>query len=383
MTSNTATISVGDTIDVGTSSGIVRKIVTGGPPPTIKADMKGDITNGATVTFTRPTAFSFTGVVDTYTANGATGFVQYVNKGNKEIVLNNSSGVFTANTTAEDGFYRGQVTNAAAQVFSVDDYKYNILVPKISYLNYLDTDVSWTTKTTDTTYTIDGTATDIEAFENNEFLLEEKIIAGRTSEINNTSSAKTLTVTGTLTSGTDRLSPVVDIGRTRSVVVVHNLVNNDNTGEIRNNGNAAARYITKKIVLADGQEAEDIKIVISAYKPSGTEIDVYARVQNAEDTDEFRNKQYTLLTQSTPATARSSPINQDDFIEFEYGFPSVNATSISAYNNGGNGDVVRYYNTGGAFFDTFKYFSVKIVLRANASNLVPRVKDLRAIALQI
>jgi len=224
---------------------------------------------------------------------------------------------------------------------------------------------------------------DIEAFENNEFLLEEKIIAGRTSEINNTSSAKTLTVTGTLTSGTDRLSPVVDIGRTRSVVVVHNLVNNDNTGEIRNNGNAAARYITKKIVLADGQEAEDIKIILDAYKPSGTEIDVYARIQSAEDTDEFRDKQYTLLTQSTPATARSSPVNQNDFLEFEYGFPSTNATSLSAYNNAGNGDVVRYYNTGGAFFDTFKYFSIKIVLRANVSNLVPRVKDLRAIALQI
>ena len=383
MTSNNNPIAVGDAIDFGTSSGLVRKLVTISATPTIKADMKGDITNGATVTFTNSSSGTFTGVVNTYTANGATGFVQYVNKNNKEIVLNGSSGAFTANTTAEDGFYRGQVTNAAAQVFSVDDYKYNVLVPKISYLNYLDTDVSWTTKTTDTAYAIDGTATDIEAFENNEFLLEEKIIAGRTSEINNTSSAKTLTVTGTLTSGTDRLSPVVDIGRTRSVVVVHNLVNNDNTGEIRNNGNAAARYITKKIVLADGQEAEDIKIILDAYKPSGTEIDVYARIQSAEDTDEFRDKQYTLLTQSTPATARSSPVNQNDFLEFEFGFPSTNATSLSAYNNGGNGDVVRYYNTGGAFFDTFKYFSIKIVLRANASNLVPRVKDLRAIALQI
>ena len=107
------------------------------------------------------------------------------------------------------------------------------------------------------------------------------MIASRTNEILNTGGAKTLRITGSMTSGTNRLTPVVDIGRTKSVIAVHNIINNDNTGETGNYGSSNARYITKKIVLADGQEAEDIRVVLSAYKPGATDIDVYARIQNA------------------------------------------------------------------------------------------------------
>ena len=128
-------------------------------------------------------------------------------------------------------------------------------------------------------------------------------------------------ITGTLTSGNDRLSPVIDLGRTRSVTTVHNIINNDNTGETGNYGNAQARYITKKIVLADGQEAEDLKVYLSAYKPGSTEIDVYARIQNPEDSDEFRDKHYTKLNQLSPANTISSVVNKNNFVELEYGFP--------------------------------------------------------------
>ena len=156
------------------------------------------------------------------------------------------------------------------------------------------------------------------------------------------------------------------------------------TREIVNTGLAAARYITKKVVLADGQEAEDLKVILTAYKPGGTNVDVYARVQNAEDTDSFGDKHYTLLTQTTSATALSSTVNTDDFLEFEYGFPSSNASLLGAFKFSGNNSVVRYYNSSNAHFDTFKSFSLKIVLRsATGSHVVPRVKDLRAIALQI
>ena len=191
-------------------------------------------------------------------------------------------------------------------------------------------------------------------------------------------------MSGTLSSGSNRLSPVVDIGRTKSVIPVHNIINNDNTGEFGNFGNAQARYITKKIVLADGQEAEDIKVVLSAYKPVGTDSDVYARIQNAEDPDDFRDKHYTKLDQTSAANTVSSIVNKENFVELEYGFPSSNTTSLGAFNFSGNNNVVRYFNSANSHFDTYKYFSLKIVLRTSTgSHVVPRVKDLRAIALQI
>jgi hypothetical protein len=383
MTSNAATIAVNDTVTIGSNTGKVRKLVTTTDTPTIKVDMKGSIADGSTITFANG-AGTFTGVVNTFTPNTATGFIQYYNPSGNEIVANNSSGNFTSNTTIDDGFYRGQVSNAFAQVYSLKDYKYDVLVPKLSFAKYVDTDITWSANTTANNYVISQQQTAIEAFENNDFVGGERIIASRTNEVNNTGSAKTLRLSGTMTSGSDRLSPVVDVGRTKSVIPVHNIINNDNTGEFGNFGNAQSRYITKKIVLADGQEAEDIKVVLSAYKPVGTEIDVYARIQNAEDPDDFRDKHYTKLDQESAANTVSSVVNKDNFVELEYGFPSANATSLGAFNFSGNNNVVRYFNSSGAQFDTYKYFSLKIVLRTSTgSHVVPRVKDLRAIALQI
>ena len=383
MTSNAETIAVNDTVTIGSNTGKVRKLVTSTDTPTIKVDMKGSITNGSTVTFANG-AGTFTGVVNSFTANTATGFVQYFNPSRNEIVANNSSGTFTSNTTIDDGFYRGQVSNASAQVYSIKNYKYDILVPKITFAKYVDTDVTFTANTTANNYALSQQQTAIEPFENNDFVSGERLIASRSNEVTNTGGAKSLRITGSMTSGTDRLSPVVDVGRTKSVIPVHNIINNDNTGEFGNFGNAQARYITKKIVLADGQEAEDIKVVLSAYKPVGTDIDVYARIQNAEDPDDFRDKHYTKLDQNSPANTVSSIVDKSSFVELEYGFPSANASSLGAFKFSGNNDVVRYFNSANSHFDTYKYFSLKIVLRTSTgSHVVPRVKDLRAIALQI
>ena len=383
MTSNTAPIGVNDTVTLGANTGKVRKIVSSNNTPWIKVDMKGTIADGSTITFANGSG-SFTGVLNTSVVNTATGFVQYYSAGRNSIVANGSSGTFSSNTTADDGFYRGQVTNASAQVYGLKDYKYDTLKPIISYIKYNQSDVVWTANVTSNTYVISQAQDSVEAFIDNEFITGEKIIASRTNEVNNTSSKKTLRITGSLTSSTSRLSPVVDIGRSRSTIVTHNIINNVNTKEIINQGLANSRYISKKIVLADGQEAEDIKVILTAYKPSGAEVDIYCRIQNAEDPDDFSDKHYTKLTQITSANTISSRVNTFDYREFEYGFPSANASNLGAFKNSGNNDVVRYHNGDGAAFDTFKHFSIKIVLRSSVgSHVVPRVRDLRAIALQV
>jgi hypothetical protein len=379
---NTAAFTVGDNVTFGSNTGQVRKIITSGGNYILKTDMKGSIASGANVTLSGTSIYYAT--VNTFATNTASGFVQYVNRGFGELIANNSTGTFTANTTESDGFYRGQLSNAYAQVTAIKDQKYDVLVPKISQAKYVDTDITWGIRTTSNTYTTSSTYTNVENLENNGFRLGERIVASRTNEVNNTSGVKTLFVRGTLSSNTSRLSPVVDIGRTKSIITVHNIINNDNTGETGNYGNAAARYITKKVTLTDGQEAEDLKVFTTAYKPSGTEIDVYARIQNESDGEEFRDKQYTKLTQITASNTFSSILNSEDFVELEYGFPSANATAQSAFLNGANNNVVRYSNSDGAYFDTFKYFSIKIVLRSSTgSHVIPRIKDLRGIALQV
>jgi len=244
-------------------------------------------------------------------------------------------------------------------------------------------------------------------------------------------------------------------------------------------GTAKARYISKKVVLADTQDAEDLKVYVAAYKPAGTDIYVFAKFWNGYDPESFDIKQWTQLT--TDNTLVSSKANVDDFIEYEYNLPTggpvsfnitantlgVKATSntivvnniannifkvgdkvyyevpdglteidstdnklaanayyyvsfanntaialsttlgganiditdtrtddpgevhilrndsirdYTAFLNSDNNNTIRYYNRDGSTFDTYKAYSVKIVLLSNNSSIIPRLQDFRAIA---
>lgn len=92
--------------------------------------------------------------------------------------------------------------------------------------------------------------------------------------------------------------------------------------ETSNNLKYASRYISKSVVLAEGQDAEDIRVYLTAYRPAGTDLLVYARIMNKEDPGAFDNKAWTLLNQITSPSLLSSSANKNDFIEIQYGFPT-------------------------------------------------------------
>ena len=143
-------------------------------------------------------------------------------------------------------------------------------------------------------------------------------------------------------------------------------------------GLALAKYVSKKVVLADGQDAEDLKVYVAAYKPAGTDVYVFAKFWNSTDGDTFDNKHWTLLT--TTNSLVSSKANQNDFIEYLYELPTTAPNDQTAYLNQNNSGIIRYVNRNGEIFDTYKSFSIKIVLLSNDSSVVPRLQDYRAIA---
>jgi len=130
-----------------------------------------------------------------------------------------------------------------------------------------------------------------------------------------------------------------------------------------NGGNAKTRYITRRVTLEDGFDAQDLKVMLNAYKPKDTDIKVYYRVHNADDSDDFETKPYVLMTQQTDSNRISA--NESDI--HEYAFKSPN-------------DVITYTSSG-VTYDKFKTFAIKIVLGSASSAIIPKVKDLKAIAL--
>jgi hypothetical protein len=217
-----------------------------------------------------------------------------------------------------------------------------------------------------------------------------------------------------------------------------------------------SRYISKNVVLADTQNSEDILAYLGAYRPSGTNLKVYAKIQNNQDSENWNSKDWSLLSERTPSTLLSSQVNVDDQVELQYGFPqsvnlfpsstvcsntSANVTvfststlsvgeyvyisdsSISSFNvrqitaivntsvitvngnpsfsssiaafgtipiasksaaflNDQNNNIVRYSTSSDHNFDSYSQFAIKIVPVANTTAIVPRVADLRVLALQ-
>lgn len=132
-------------------------------------------------------------------------------------------------------------------------------------------------------------------------------------------------------------------------------------------GPAIAKYISRTVTLAEGFSAGDLRVFLTAYKPSGTDIKVYYKVKSADDSDLFADKGYQLMNQKTKASIYSGKNNYGEGIEYEFEpYDASNAIS---------------YSTSTTTYSSFDQFSIKIVLLAEDTTNVPIVYDMRAIAL--
>ena len=316
----------------------------------------------------------------------ATGFVQFVDTNNKRIHIDNSTGGFGAANTIT-----GTVSGATAQLSSIDNVVMNTLVPKLPSLTYANTSLSFNVRSTSTSGVISPTFTSIDNEVENDFLDGEKKVFSKTNESGLSAvngSQKSLVIRGTMSTTDPNVSPIVDMSRTNGIVI-ENIINNVSTDEHKTVGNAQMRYITRPVELADGQDAEDLKVFLTSYKPSGSDIKVYARIHNPEDGEDFDDKDFTPLTQITASNTFSDSVDRTDFKEFEFGFSAntdgqnfLGSANSHARLNTSNNEVVTYRAGDGSIHATYKTFALKIVMTSTGTNIVPLVRDMRAIALQ-
>jgi len=118
-----------------------------------------------------------------------------------------------------------------------------------------------------------------------------------------------------------------------------------------------------------------LKVYLTAYKPSTAGISVYYRILHAEDSENFEDKSWVLMTQSTSSTIVSDTEDKTDYKEYLHVVPTANLT--------GDNSEVQYTSTAGVTFTGFLTFAIKIVLTSSDTPNPPRVKDLRALAIQV
>lgn len=135
-------------------------------------------------------------------------------------------------------------------------------------------------------------------------------------------------------------------------------------------GNGWVRYVTRQITLANGFDAGDIQIFMTAVRPQGTDISVYYKILGSQDNDAFQNKTWVLMQKAADLFSpdQATPVD----LNFNTG---VNVLGIPV----GSAQYVQsgvQYPIGG----TFKSFAIKIVLTANDPTVVPVVQNVRGIA---
>jgi hypothetical protein len=135
-------------------------------------------------------------------------------------------------------------------------------------------------------------------------------------------------------------------------------------------GPALSRYITRKVVLADGFNSNMIRVYFTAYQPRESNIEVYYKVLAEEDPDLFENRPYIrmLNVQQGNETLLNNKKSQVTTDFFEYLF--IPPTGEISYT--GSNSVV---------YNDFKTFAIKIVLRTSNPSYSPIIRDLRVLAL--
>lgn len=248
---------------------------------------------------------------------------------------NSTFKIFTSNSTYLATLV-GENSEATARVANVENVTFHAFTPMINKVIPPGTSASLRLGLTrpsgavvNKDYQFDG--------KNNLDINGIAVVKSKSNEISGTTITKTLRASINLTTQYTDTSPIIDIDPC-SLMVEKYLINNSSADEETRYGNATSKYISKRIELADGLDAEDIKLYITAYKPEGTEIKVYAKILNSADSDEFNEKAWSELRQITADSLVSSTSDQEDFKEYEYGFKFSPATTrltgtIDTYGN--------------------------------------------------
>ena len=85
-----------------------------------------------------------------------------------------------------------------------------------------------------------------------------------------------------------------------------------------NDAATTSKYISKTIELAEDLDAEDMNLLVTGYRPNGTDIKVYIKPQHMQDSAAFDTVDWIELELFEGINTYSSSSNLNDYKEFRY-----------------------------------------------------------------
>jgi hypothetical protein len=137
-------------------------------------------------------------------------------------------------------------------------------------------------------------------------------------------------------------------------------------------GNSVVRYISKKIQLTNGFDAGDLRVYMDAYRPPGSGIAVWYKLLSGSDPSQFDNNNYTLMTQIGD-TINYFAKNLSDYAELTF--------APGTYGSSTADNKISYTSASNTTHKDFATFAIKVVMYGTSTVDVPKISNLRAIAL--
>lgn len=269
-------------------------------------------------------------VLQANTSRPPTGVVTYFDSANLELVLVDSTAANSTFLFANTNVVWGSQSGANATINVVTNKIMNYFQPLISRFNASGTTVDFEFRTIDTAYTESSYVSG--GFETTNYLTDkESMIASRSNEIVNNSGEKSFMANLIFSSNNTLLSSFIDL-QNMAILVYKNKISNTNTNEYTSYGSANSKHVSTTVFLGANQEAEDMVLYLTAFRPANTDIEVYAKILNAADPERFDTKAWSKLDKITSNNLYSDSSNIQNVVELQYGFP--NGPVVNAAANG-------------------------------------------------
>ena len=334
----------------------------------IRLFSSGDATNGlykiksvdSGTQITLESAYGFATTNSIFHHPVTVGELSYLDKRDASTMyLENSSATATRKFGPSAKPIRGLDSDVSADAVTVDNINISYVQPFIAKVN---DSVSTTT--------VDGTFVPLDnvnitydmplQFNGNNHFNEKGVVLYSTS--NDPSGAKTFDVTVNMNNnGNSTSSPFIDMEISKLLAYQYTLSNTETD---------TSKYISKTIELSSDLDAEDLELILTGYRPLGSDIKVYIKAQSPFDGASFDTLDWTELELFEGIGVFSNKSNIKDYKEYKYKVPATAK----------NGGVWEYTSDNGTFTE-YRRFAIRIDLLSSEISNAPTVKDYRAIAL--
>ena len=165
-------------------------------------------------------------------------------------------------------------------------------------------------------------------------------------------------------------SPIVDLQRLNTILVKNQLTPYYSANTVQEslggfgNGGASSRYITRRVTLNNNFASTGLTVFVDVNRQPGTSIEVYYKVLNQYDPNDFDANPYVLMSPILSPGAGLPVTGANDYTSDTYQALNITYHDI----------------TTGAKYANFNIFAIKVCFYSSNPALAPQIKNFRAIA---